>query len=1681
VPDEIFSHEGFQQGLSAFLEQASLESIKQFAATTHKACAPLPEIRDTAEPTLITGALMTILEVTGRLHDTTLLRKRVRDTVSFNQAHKPWRRSAFYLVLRVAMQRHLYKLLGAEKGRVYYKVLLSTFMANLLDDGLSSISNEASHSLRQKLGRRLAKMELDQERGSEKVRRLHSHVFRSLRPVLERSLASASRCIESQWDAHKKRTCRFIWPIKQHAHNSDLNLRLPLSGQVLHRAMHSHFIAAQAEIRSPAELLGHYENATTLKPFVAIMNRYLPLCAYEEEVAKGFRNHHEPTDSAQCVSLARKIEAYVSTVHNAYFDYPEFKSRQLLGLMELWMAMDQYALRCYPLLAKYHPGFEVAMLDVLQLSTVEELSRLRDLQLYISKRSKAWCGGETKTIFATPAADTFAVRYFDLFDEGSVLAELRQTIEEDADEDLAAKEDEWQEKSENHESKIHEMAGLSCVYVTELDENGIAQEVHQKPCRKHRLKWEAKQITIDIFEYPLPEDEPALKTVIFELLCPKALAAYRDATWLILSAFALPSQTSVNDVPLLRSYPVLSEYANDTDARVTLGSSTKSHLGSHYATSGFPVTLRGVIRSFGLKLDYYDTVGKAWTKREQQPSFAHLFPMKLPQNSPYQSFEDSSSSWPTSNRILATQTECPTDVNEHEYMAWQGLLLGTHLRWPSLLRELGSTNLSFSTESTWAVVSRLILQVGPSSSEDVLRDIHAVFHDNTFCTKLLEQIDYRLESSRRNWREPMQLDILVSILLKILSFASEEEVCTSARDGLLKARLITQDWSTSLSLSTEHEDGTGPSIFAIWSAALCKRTFYSFFAEITRVSRKDLVAFMVASITLQNCLAGAFDALPYNLRNAVLRDLSLTWGIRRLLEHTIRAEDTVLFDVLMNFWPVPVDCMDFPTTFYLDSRTSWVSMTLCTESTAQHHVHYNYIQGTLLINGQQLGILPPEYRRWPIIQVLFGSQGLKIFPSGLPGMSLVIHRQMPYDHWVHLGFRDANLVIRAQHGNRVLELFDPACFRNAHQYDLPAALIVDCYHWLDLTTGIMEIRQQDPWKSKKGNWRLSLTTRQATRNNGSTLVDPNCELARKVAQNFYHFEFPQFVTLYQPPRSRLRVELKRLELDFEVTPAGLLYCAQLGAVIAETQLQDVGTWYGLKSKLVMRSTRDLTQRNILLPVGETIIEREGPHVSIVIRNNGQYRKFEVNTVLGRIECPAEPVLLYYRALWHAATAHFIPDSLTKRTGVEEALQYLRSGAYTPWAPLSSDACETLLFVAKLSPKRVYYPATMKVMESVQWNCDMTATIQDDRYRRVIESILHRNMELSYFAHTSDTVYSPLAVPGDTHLEYRSLYHGRILSPKSDPSYNSRDNRMDGYKYDNVAEIASILSTWPTKIANTPRLAPLLEGLPVIGGYVRLFDKVQMTDILNADLGSDWGALVQTASSCSYHDRFRLIFLFSLLAFSPDVDMDLLRTIASFPLLPDLKQLSLPQTPAYSHFRVNETPEVEDLVTLMAAAKRPYSPDAKTPEAQRFMRQLDHEKDGTRALRALAASIRDQWPSKLLDVDRLAVAKDTLLDRNEALSLVAPAWDSFVANFEFSQHIEEVQLILLRYSTDAPDLPKRPASHNPVRPLLYPLRMRGGDLPSLSEILEKEVVCTGLATQRIYFSVRNFDSAYAGQA
>lgn len=94
ISHEQFSQAQFQEELSIFLEQASVETIKRFAARSGKAQSQAFESRDTVDPSLITQMLMTLLEVNGTRIQPTKLRKRVCQSIGLSSRNTLWNESA---------------------------------------------------------------------------------------------------------------------------------------------------------------------------------------------------------------------------------------------------------------------------------------------------------------------------------------------------------------------------------------------------------------------------------------------------------------------------------------------------------------------------------------------------------------------------------------------------------------------------------------------------------------------------------------------------------------------------------------------------------------------------------------------------------------------------------------------------------------------------------------------------------------------------------------------------------------------------------------------------------------------------------------------------------------------------------------------------------------------------------------------------------------------------------------------------------------------------------------------------------------------------------------------------------------------------------------------------------------------------------------------------------------------------------------------------------------------------------------------------------------------------------------------------------------------------------------------------------------------------------------------------
>lgn len=588
------------------------------------------------------------------------------------------------------------------------------------------------------------------------------------------------------------------------------------------------------------------------------------------------------------------------------------------------------------------------------------------------------------------------------------------------------------------------------------------------------------------------------------------------------------------------------------------------------------------------------------------------------------------------------------------------------------------------------------------------------------------------------------------------------------------------------------------------------------------------------------------------------------------------------------------------------------------------------------------------------------------------------------------------------------------------------------------------------------------------------MVNPYCALYDRATKILGSFENLQFITVVQPgqrlpsgrPKS-LQVELPRLQIMFHVNQKHMLQSPQLKVEI--DQNQDAGTWYGFRSKLVCRSVSNPDHQSILVPIGSLEARPDGCHVEVRIVPTGMYGRFTVNKTLGRLDCASEPVLVYTKALLHAMTSFVLPDRLTGRTGLEEAIEWLKSGMSQPWSPLGPGALPILVRIAQLTPRREYYPSDLRVMRTDYWDDSIPKRLQSSEYWPIVEKIIQTSQSLAVFA-ISDHVDQDLRLPsiGDSHLHTRALSRQRALqrceevvrsqqTPTSLP-YKSRDCPSHAnIPHRNVLEITHSIRTWPQSLDTTAKLAQLLEAENRVGGFGSVFDKASLNDRLRTNIAQNWGSLVLYAKTA--RTKYDLMFLLGLMAFRLDAELSLLRTLLAFAIFDDLQNLHLPEWEEFEYFHPDQVPQLDWMLKLIKPFGAPAPADDRAVLEEfanaKLRRKIQnervkHEKKVEEDCKTFTNLLLKQWPCLEPTVEGLS--QTLLVDVGPGLMAVRAEWRRLSMNWDLSNHIADVQVILnRRASKTGYELPAPVASSD-----TFFETMRGCEVPDLSTLMQKSI-------------------------
>ena len=884
VPYSKFIDKSFQESVATFLERASSESMSQFASTTTKAGSRAIEPRDTVNPALVSQFLVTILAAVGRQVNQPTFRKRIRDDVSWADGSElPWRRSPFWLVLRVGVQSRFQNVHGLSPGRFRYKLLNAVVVAQLLHDATGVLEPGLIALLKAKLGRRLTKLEILNQRVLDDPSNYqdHGHLFQALGSFFERTMKRSTEYIDSKWSTFKQRTRRLIHRLPSLAEDNDMVLSLPSSGPYLDLVMawNAQLYSIPSVFHSINVPNGYNRYGSNTNQAGIFTNRYFNLAQFEDVLDNRYRQRLDST----CIQhVAADIGEYLRRATTAYDSDPEQKSIMILHLMRIWCQMDQIAADEYPMILDYHPGFPSEMLDALHLTSLDNMKTLQKVQEHLQWRYDL-CGSTKTTIFDDPSPECFAVRYFDSSTDSSHLSSLLSRLEAAAERDRTAKEKEWSRITSEVKSLENNIATATCLFTTTSD-----GDEHFRRCRRCFLKRKRRRMRINIFEYPLPSSVAQKKALVFELDPPSGFSLYRATTWTILHFLEQDGQRKQNEPHMLLSASAFLKTYLKNPGRVSLASTTKPFEKTHYRKLKLPAPLNEVCLPCGLTLKYFDTEKRLWVAPQSNAlTITHHLRIPAPLRAllfPLDNIDLEASlatNQLSSYDVMANQSHCPAGLNIHEFIALnQALSAGDEQRWFNLLIELGSSNLNFSTEAVRVMVDTVCSRAGQSHDTDFLRKAHRVFRDSEFCDRLGELVRQKLDSISSNWREANCMDVLITLILRMHSWASKSQDLSHAYEILRASRDATYHWVMTLLVeiqtSTDAESVRRLASYIFTAALLYRKTFSTFSSTSDPdntgplIDSQELSRWIEVSIVLRNNMPAEPETLPVVLRKALV-------------------------------------------------------------------------------------------------------------------------------------------------------------------------------------------------------------------------------------------------------------------------------------------------------------------------------------------------------------------------------------------------------------------------------------------------------------------------------------------------------------------------------------------------------------------------------------------------------------------------------------------------------------------------------------------------------------------------------------------------------------------------------------------------------------------------------------------
>ncbi|KAJ7614704.1 hypothetical protein DFH06DRAFT_1013871 [Mycena polygramma] len=1501
------------QSVSALLAALASTTMQDSIPKTAKAGGSQDEFRDVGDIRYISElfggfarSLTPAERATQIASSTVYVTKRINDHVLWKNALLPWRRSPKWLIVRVALQTTLEG--WGIPERYGYKTFVTYVLAKTLQlaEASHSVNDDTLFVMNSKIASRMHKLpslfESAQTTSSFPV------------PSISQIIGSVESCLRHRWEEVQRIEAQeSAWVVPtllevEEAAKFTLPRSLPHLETVKARSKGLNSETAGFN-PSPFED-GLRANASPATPAAGVSSPDLWLQVFDIEQ----RLASSRLDSASLSELSDLIAYWDQMARSFKTLNPEIFSRISLVILELWVTLDKAATLQFPLLLDYPSELSIESFEPLLLPELSQMRRLRSIETHLKSRSTRVRYPYLSVFAFNSDTNSIASRYFNA---NQNMQDIRLGIQTRASQCRDQKIEELRTKTAMHTRLLEEAGRLDHLWTTYTDRWGIRNSYHANDCTRCRKEQEAEALTITLFEWPLPEDEVLNRVVVFELCVPEAFAIWRDTTYRLAQGHSADPKLEQDPRPdvVLQDYRFINDHFVSYDKqRITIASTAKSFLQSHYRVHRFPCSDRDIIQKHPLRYQLWDRVARTWL-----PSSFPVIEIRnccTPNFPPdYRSLvKKADRTTHTSNEVIAHQSQCPVEISYHEFDGFAHLRAGNRLQWRNIMLQLITGSVELADPAVYLLFQQAAWQAESTLDDGGLghyREAHLDLSREDFGIQVVRVLDKRLTSIAGNWKEGWTAATLVVIACRLFSLSPSNSVKHDVLIFLSRLRQTLCGWmdqvSVRLNQSSEPEVSPVPRAHLVnrilQLAASCRQT-YAVGSDGLRDIFRDPTAistFIRCAITLHTNTPSKISALPSALRYLLERDVAIAVEALNPLVSAV-SRDSGLDAAILATWQG--FCRDSGTPWRMVGQRWTTCMTSASSDRQVRSVYLNLVDGSFLVDGRAQGTLPKEIINHSFFKTLFPNRStLDIIPSTMKGLDYQSRDNID-GFEVHFKLNDSELLIRIRDDSNLVSEFIPP---NKLEGDIPRSLIVGMVHVFHESGDdqFMNIyAAPSGWQPfARAAWRLNLApqTRVLCKLTGDPeyVLDPKSSVIRRLSEIFQALEDlgSNLTVSFSPQSNILHVKLPRYDLEFYTALDGdRLESKELPGFYVSRN-QSVLTLIGLQNKLVLHSSNhEMTK--VFIPDGTFRIsggDINHPRVLISPPVDAKHIKmfsYDIDDIIGRVVGDGSLTSWYRLAYLHIATTSRLRDPLLHCTGIQRAQEMLASAQSFAFMILDKEHYGILQEILDLVPVRKYYPTYLTSMETVEWLESHSVWMQCGRFVPLINDIVNYARKQALF-HPSERQSSTAAYKGTESLWQRAdVRVSRFIT--GDAEIDRCDVTVvqtrclacseSTTKEHAVAQVATLVHEWPTNMdcTDTFQLWDHFERWSTFSSQPILHDRINNAhDWLRPDSpGEVWFRLFHLcrASLDKEKEQYGLMMAFGILAYRGDIHLDLIRTL-----------------------------------------------------------------------------------------------------------------------------------------------------------------------------------------------------------